>query len=124
MTHEEIARTLRSAVTYLNENGWRADDYGSHGGPRCIAGAIASVLQVDLDRDWQNDSDFSEEESRLEAFLQAAFNPLPSEIPLAWDRISSIATWNDSLPQSVGREKAVALLNAVADAHEKNLVYA
>lgn len=41
-------QVLVAAKAYLLNHGWKQHDYGEDGGPRCMAGAVASVRGVDI----------------------------------------------------------------------------
>jgi class 3 adenylate cyclase len=45
-----VAEQLRAAAQYIREHGWTRRGFGLHGGPRCMIGAIGSVLGIDPQR--------------------------------------------------------------------------
>jgi hypothetical protein len=40
-------QVLRGAAQYIREHGWRRRYYGTHGGPRCMLGALMSASAPD-----------------------------------------------------------------------------
>jgi len=46
VTAEQI---LRAAAKYIRRHGWRQEEYGADGGPRCMAGAVRSVVGLEPD---------------------------------------------------------------------------
>jgi hypothetical protein len=40
----DVDTVLQQAADYLEQHGWIQGGHGNHGGPRCVEGAILSVL--------------------------------------------------------------------------------
>jgi len=97
-TRVKASRIVNMAANLIRDYGWIKRRYGSRVGGFCCMGALTEAMMPEISTDTEYDSLYLE--------LRAAF----------WNRhrIGHIPTWNDKLPDEMGRETVINVLCDVA----------